>query len=355
MRIVQQDQTNPGQMLFAFDDIVDDRLSELRWAVAYTGLKGGERVARRIIDRAGELQWDQAEKTLVTCFDYGITDPEALKFLKEDIGIKIRIANVEVLKNPLLRPRNAFHPKMYLCSGSRILGLVGSANLTLSAMTSNTEAGVICTVPHDIWEDSWNAIVDRAVALDEPLLTTYREARKRAPASRPDDPDESPPVVQVDTDRLPVLWDAIQNQQLDPESFGNLWIEAGSMSSGGSHSQLELPRGANRFFGFEFEQYDNEHATIGHPNFWSFAHAWTDRPLTWHGENGMERINLPTEAQGGFEYRMTVILFRRRTDGFELVVTPSDDPLALSWRNASALLGNTYKLGRRSNRTCGLF
>ena len=44
-----------------------------------------------------------------------------------------------------------------------------------------------------------------------------------------------------------------------------MWIQAGSMTSGGSHNQLELPRGANVFFGFNYNTYDPQHVTIGEP------------------------------------------------------------------------------------------
>ena len=134
-----------------------------------------------------------------------------------------------------------------------------------------------------------------------------------------------------------------------------MWIEAGSMLSGGSHNQLELPRGANQFFGFRFMDYSSDHETIGHPTLVAGQRTWTDRPLTWHGNNGMERLNLPTRARGGFDYAGTAILFRRRSDGFDLSVMPWNDPAAVSWRSASNQAGRVFRLGDNSNRICGLF
>jgi hypothetical protein len=132
-------------------------------------------------------------------------------------------------------------------------------------------------------------------------------------------------------------------------------VEAGAMSSGGSHNQLELPRGANHFFEYDFDDYGNDHEVIGFPVITISGNIWDDRRLTWHGNNMMERINLPTWAQGGFDYRNTAILFARHADGFELLVVPWEDPLAVSWREASARSGKVYRLGGRSNRRCGLF
>ena len=44
--------------------------------------------------------------------------------------------------------------------------------------------------------------------------------------------------------------------------------------------------------------------------------------IPWHGNNRMERINLPTPAQGGFDYCDTAVLFRRQAEGFEIEVLP---------------------------------
>ena len=41
-----------------------------------------------------------------------------------------------------------------------------------------------------------------------------------------------------------VFADAVASGHLSPADFDHLWIEAGSMSSSGSYSQLELPRRA---------------------------------------------------------------------------------------------------------------
>ena len=138
-------------------------------------------------------------------------------------------------------------------------------------------------------------------------------------------------------------------------TYDHFWVEAGSMSSGGSHNQLELPRGASEFFGFNFGDYGNAHEIIGFPVLTISRKSWDDRKLTWHGNNMMERINLPTRAQGGFDYRESLVLFTRVEHGFELQVVSSNDPMAISWREESARLGRVYKLGGNSNRVCGLF
>jgi len=133
-----------------------------------------------------------------------------------------------------------------------------------------------------------------------------------------------------------------------------MWIEARRLE-GGSGNQLELPRGAHRFFDFEFDQYDSpSNVTIGQPVLVAGRKRWLDRKLSWHGDNMMERINLPTEAQGGYAYHNTFVLFRRRPGGaFELVVSPAGSDLAKAWLASAAGFGKVYRIGQVTQRLAG--
>jgi hypothetical protein len=155
---------------------------------------------------------------------------------------------------------------------------------------------------------------------------------------------------------LPVFADAVASGRLSPGDFDHLWVEAGGMSSSGSKSQLELPRRGNIFFGSHFDDYDSKSVdlirelaiTMG-------TQRWDGKKLTWHGDNKMERINLPTRAKGGVAYKNTAILFTRGADEFEITVVPWNSPTAESWREASAEIGRLYKAGIYSDRICGFF
>lgn len=105
-----------------------------------------------------------------------------------------------------------------------------------------------------------------------------------------------------------------------------MWIHADALQ-GGSQNQLELPRGGHRFFGLDFDQYDHPHnLTIALIRLRRGSQTWSKRRLTWHGNNRMERFNLPTKSQGGPSYADSVVLFRRLPDGsFELVSLPARD------------------------------
>ena len=131
------------------------------------------------------------------------------------------------------------------------------------------------------------------------------------------------------------------------------------MTSGDSRNQLELPRGADRYFGFNYNRYDPEHVTVGQPVLNSRGRRWTNRSLIWHaggGQNAMEKLNLPTVSQDGYDYMDTVILFRLSQHEFEFAVAQRGGDQSNAWLNASASRGTLFRTGLGINaRMCGLF
>lgn len=361
MSIVLQDRLRPGEVLLAFASLVDHSVTGLRVAVAYTTVRGCRRLISLLEDKLGENRWKEIPKQVITSVDFGITDPDAFELLAAVPNCSVFMADTGALARGGLRPGVSFHPKLYvLDKGARRALMAGSANLTETAFTVNTEV-VYTSEDEDptTIDTMWDALKAQAIPADADLISQYRERRealKREKANTVVERDERPPVIKIPTPRaLPVFGEAIADGDLDPSAFDRFWIEAGAMSSGGSYNQLELPRGANRFFGYEFDNYDSAHEVIDQLTLTIARRAWDDRRLTWHGNNMMERINLPTRRQGGFEYRGSAILFARHAAGFELFVVPWDDPTAVSWRGASASAGRIYKLGQNSTRICGLF
>lgn len=357
MKIFVQNDRCPSQVLFAFDEVVDANVQRVRWAVAYSTHRGCQRLVERISLRMEKPQWERSNKQFIISLDYGLTEPGALEFLADLPRSKVHIANPEVVSKPGLVPGKAYHPKLYLFDTAKTTGyVVGSANLTDSALIDNTEvvAAGKAELQNVAWNNVWPDLLFNTAPLTTPLLGDYRRKRKRLkrPAVEPDRKKRSLEILPGDK---PVFWEAVTTGGILPMAFNHFWVEAGSMSSGGSNNQLELPRGANRFFGYTHTKYGDAHITIGYPTLTVGRRRWNERPLTWHGNNKMERINLPTLAQGGFDYRNTAVLFRRHEGGFEINVLPWDDGGAVAWRGASDALKTIFRLGGRGDRLCGLF
>lgn len=357
MKVFSQNRHCPSQVLFAFDEVATSSIEEIKWAVAYATYRGCERLINRVAFQVGEQQWSTISKRFIVSLDFGLTDPEALLFLDNLQNSTVFIANPAVVDKADFYPENAFHPKLYLFnSHHRTNYLVGSANLTESALISNTEIVVIGNeIPQNgEWEAVWaNALID-SEPLSPILLEIYRQ-RRVTRRLRNINPDPDIPVPTIQPQQNAILWNAISNHEIFPSNYRHFWIEAGSMSSGGSHNQLELPRGANQFFGFAYSNYEHNHVTIGHPVLAIRGNTWNDRPLTWHGNNRMERINLPTIQQGGFAYENCAILFRKDENGFEIKVASWNDATALAWRSASEALNTVFRLGSKGQRICGFF
>ncbi|WP_210201947.1 hypothetical protein [Mesorhizobium sp. WSM3866] len=203
--------------------------------------------------------------------------------------------------------------------------LVGSANLTARGFSVNTEAAwAQRDIPRGQIDAAFTSAGLETVPLTEALLTAYeglRAAQPPPPEIRQEAEPVAPPAPPVAA-ATQLFRLAIANGAINPANFNAMWVQ-GEALQGGSRNQLELLRGGHRFFGFVFNQYDYPDNMTR-----SGARVWTDRRLTWHGNNGMERMNLPTMTQGGFNYADTAVMFRQLADGsFELIVTPWDPDL----------------------------
>lgn len=355
MNLVVQDELQPGVVLDALLSCASQNIDQLRIAVAYTTLGGLDLLLPQWRQRIGDA-WDAIPKVLITSIDYGLTDPAALTRWVQQPNAAARIANAHLLAQGHLRPARAFHPKLYLLDhGPHQSCVMGSANLTRRAFTVNSEVIAVARgVPGILAQPEWDRIAGTATPLDDGLLQQYVALRVGEPLQPADDP---PAPVPVQPNVQPTFREAVETGQLDPAAFERFWVQAGSMRTGARRNILEVPRYANRFFGFAFANYADAHVVIGHPVLTLGPLQWQDRQLAWHGApdmNKMERLTLPTAAQGGPAYANTAVLFRRHAGGFEFEVAGWDSPIAVAWRNASALAGHLYRLGGRGPRVCGL-
>lgn len=354
--LVYQDRQLRSRTALALEGLADPTVTDIRIAVAYTTRDGCASLVKALRRRLGKA-WLTAHKTLITSFDFYLTDPDALQ-------IAMR-AGFDVYRGA--SPGFAFHPKLYLfdtASGDVRL-LVGSANLTAAAHNDNTELGVALslsagTLQRRALDEAWDRLIDTAQPLAPADVARYRADRVRnAPKRRP-----TPRAPRVPSWRavgtLPRFPDEVLAGRLRPQGFRALWVQAGAMSSSESHNQLELSRFANYYFGFAFSSHSTTLSLlpIGAVKVTIRGRSWPAQPLNWRGApkmNKMERIYLPTVEQGGLDYANTGVLFTRTGRGsFRVIVMPWRGKTVSGWQQTSAGRGTLFSVGRGSPRICGL-
>ena len=357
--LVVQSPLAPGRIRDAVADLIVQGTVALRVASAYTTLAGSKLLLDTLEQSVGNTAFAAMPKTLVTCFDFRITEPQALRYWLSLKNAAVHIAGASNAAGGGTRaPSPAFHPKLYAfdVDDQTCNLLVGSANLTSRGFTVNTEVGwAQRAVPAADIQSTFYSLSGTTQPLSVALLSAYEQQYIRQPAAARH-PESTPVTPFAPAGPLQSLRQAVQSGQVNLAAHRAMWVQADALQ-GGSQNQLELPRGGNRFFGFSFTQYNYPHKlTIGHPHLRRGPRLWTNRLLSWHGNNRMERLNLPTRAQGGPSYAGSVVMFRRLDDGsFELVVTPLGSDLANAWASASSQAGNLFTLGARAtSRLVGL-
>ena len=350
-----QNKTNPSSILDAISSGVPRPTQSLFVASAYVTAEGLALLMDRIQRAVGPRSFVKMPKKLVTTFDFGLTDPDALDTLMK-LGVDVHVANSNAIARGNLAPAVAYHPKVYAfeTGAGDWVAFSGSANLTARGMTINTETVVDTNLTAIEMKTVMNDLSYGAGPLTPKMLADYRALRVARPPSGPITVEITPVPAPTPSPKAVVFGDAVASGALKPSGFARFWVQT-LLMSGGSGSQLELPRGANSFFGFNFNAHvPGPKVTIGKLVLSSGAHRWMDRILSWHGRNGMERVNMPTAAKGGYVYDQAAVCFRRIGGGYEFFVAPWNSNLARSWRIASAATGHLYALGKGSPRVCGL-
>ena len=292
-------------------------------------------------------------KTVVASLDFGLTEPDALRMWRRS-GAEVLVAGAEVLKGGSLTPATAFHPKLYVFDrpDGTVASLITSANLTNRGLTVNVEVGYkVVTADAEATNNTWRAAVEPAVPLTDDILGRY-EAQRNVPRERAADETDPVPASSSPEQGLAPFGDA----SVEVREHAQLWVQSWSMS-GGSATQLELPRGAHRFFGVATVDYEAERVDkIAEPILVSGNRRWASNPVRCHGNNRMERINLPSAASGGFDYADSLILFRRlHTDVYELCVHPWDSDTARACVEASRRCKLLFRVGQtNTTRLVGL-
>ena len=332
-----------------------DGIHAVRVCSAYVSLSGSQLLLDGISRSAPHGDPEQVDKTVVASLDFGLTDPQALRFWDGFPNCRVMVAGADMVRTGSLVPRSAFHSKLYLFDrpDGTLASLIGSANLTSRGLTINSESAWLQHQHDDPGHvnRAWSSITASAQDLTPEILDAYEElCNQGASDFRPID------LEPVATPEIGALrqYAVFADADIDPNDYRQMWVQSRSVQ-GGAGTQLELPRGSHRFFGAAYRDYNFGRVRhIAEPVLVSGRQVWRDRPLTWHGDNAMERINLPSLSMGGFTYSDSLILFRRiAPNRFELSVYPWDSDSARARLQASRRVGLVYRVGRNSNRIAG--
>jgi HKD family nuclease len=140
--LIVQNATEPASIRNAIVDLIAAGATDIRVASAYVTLGGSNILLAAVSDAVGAASFAAMPKTLVTSFDFGLTEPQALRRWQALGNATVFVSDAQKLSQGSLMPLRAFHPKLYafgrnaqLCST-----LVGSANLTSRGFSVNTEA-----------------------------------------------------------------------------------------------------------------------------------------------------------------------------------------------------------------------
>jgi hypothetical protein len=352
---IVQNENSPATMQSALFDLMRGGVESMRVCCAYMSASGAQTLYDGLVRAAPLGGVGRVQKTIVTSLDFGLTDPEALQFWL-DRDSRVLVAGSAMIDEGRLIPRAAFHPKFYLFGrpGGSVGSLVGSANLTNRGLTINAEVGWLemeLGAPQDA-EAAWAGATAATSILTDELLARYAALRTRAAAPL-EGRGELEPVPAPQIGR-PQQYRPFADADIDPGAYTQMWIQSRGMQ-GGAGTQLELPRGSHRFFGADYGRYNFERvARIAAPVLVSGRQTWRGRPLTWHGDNAMERINLPSASMGGFRYENSLILFRRiAANTFELRVHPWASDSSRAFMEASRRARLVFRVGHNSNRIAG--
>lgn len=338
-------------------------------AVAYASDAGVALLDRQL---GATPAWRGAAKRFLVSIDFGITDPAALARLAELPNSAVRVPNGNVVvASPVLRPQNVFHPKAYLFRAggwsSPSALVIGSANLTVSALATGSEVVVMQTWSGTrgasqrhldaartflAWfEDVWATAVPVAQ-----LIAAYRARYRALPAPRGAPQERTPTARRY---RAQAVGDEVVGALvLQLSNAEALWIRTDTLyhnlGAGRPGNQLDMPRGTRVFFGFEAARV-SRNTIFGYVEIHTSGHGPVIKSVRF-GNNEMDKVNLPVPTiEGPSSYDDAYLIFERMglsaggLQQFELTVT---DGQGLARRKRAA--SHHVNLSMTSGREYGL-
>lgn len=260
----------------------------------------------------GDEFWQSTQTRWLFGIDYGRTKPQVIRRMLEKQNTEIRIhdGNWLVEKTGFL-PRRDYHPKTLFLSNpqSERFGVVtGSGNFSANGLGRSVEAGAAVSVDPTAGDPNFieagfnvaNNLWNNATPAEE-VIDSYEE-RRSVSFSRTVDRTEA----------VPEIHGAI-------EIF---WIEAGYVTKNRGPNrpgtQIDLPRGMAQYFGINASNDIQPNTLMGEIRFLTPTGQPDPKSLRF-GNNGMEKITLPSPEEHGFDiYDGKILVFQRTGDGFRI-------------------------------------
>lgn len=326
---------------------------------AFASLKG----ARLLTDvLKASPSWTAATKRWVISIDGGITEPGALRFLRDLPRTEVRVPHAEELLARGLRPIHRFHPKSLLLEQraspfAPAAVLVGSANLTCNGLCFGHEHAISARwhsgtrmLPAAVLKglDELEEVVSWATVIDDDFIDRYSAIRPPAPVLPEEFEDRRVDLILQERSVIPA---AMAVALAAAEHF---WIEIeyvvpnrGRREEG---NQIDMPRGSRVFFGFGDKALP-KNSPIGSIRILYGEHS-AYRNLRF-GNNSMDKLDLPIPGvEGPPSYRDQTLLFTRETPStFRLTIGTLAEQE--TWKARSRAIGSLYAM--RSGREFGVF
>jgi len=142
------------------------RATQARWAIAYIR----ESFLARLSEPLNDFERRSGELRILTGQGQGITEATALELLMSSDHVKVRVYAAEGV---------TFHPKLYLFANGEQAAIIGSANLSRGAFTTNVEVAAEITSETDPQfvqrSRSWfESVWQRSAPLTAELIDWFR-------------------------------------------------------------------------------------------------------------------------------------------------------------------------------------
>ena len=256
--------------------------------------------------------WQSTQTKWLFGIDYGRTEPQVVRRILEKQNTEIRIHDGDwLVERTGFLPRRDYHPKTLFLSNpqSERFGVVtGSGNFSANGLGRSIEAGAAVSInltagDPNVIEAGFNVannLWNNATPAEE-VIDSYEE-RRSCSFSRTAAWNEPVPEIQG--------------------AIEMFWIEAGYVTKNRGPNrpgnQIDLPRGMARYFGIYTANDLQPNTIMGEIRFLT-PYGQPDLKSLRFGNNGMEKITLPSPEEHGFDiYDGKVLVFQRTDNGFHI-------------------------------------